>query len=44
MLAPNAISFGLAFKKSASTLRAKSMITSVSSLVGYAQWVLALWW
>ena len=42
MFAPNTISSGDAFEKSASASRAPAMIASVSSLVGYAQCVFAL--
>jgi hypothetical protein len=44
MLAPKAISVGLAFNKSANAAAPPPTPQSVSALVGYAQWVLALWW
>ena len=44
MLAPKTISSGSAASQSASAARAAPMAASVSRLVGYAQWVLALWW
>ena len=44
MLAPKAISCGVAPRKSASADRAASIIASVSTLLGYRQCVLALWW
>jgi hypothetical protein len=44
MFAPKAISLGDAFKKSAQESLALASAASVSSLVGYAQWVFALWW
>ena len=43
MLAPKATSWGEAFRKSASTCLASAIASSVSRLVGKAQWVLALW-
>ena len=43
MLAPKATSPGEAFRKSARACLASAMASSVSWLVGKAQWVLALW-
>jgi hypothetical protein len=43
MLGPNAISAGVAFRKSASAARAAARAASVSMLEGYCQWVFALW-
>ena len=44
MLAPKAISSAPALRKWASAWRESAMIRSVSTLVGYSQQVLALWW
>ena len=43
-MAPKATSPGEALRKSARACRAAAMASSVSRLVGKAQWALALWW